>query len=96
MTHAKKVDNNQKEIYAALRQVYATVIDLSGVGKGIPDSLIIYRNQLYLIEIKNGKNGLTKAQKEFFMKVYGCDKIGVVKTPEEALRFIGAINGSKV
>lgn len=41
MTLAKKVDNNQKEIYAALRQVYATVIDLSGVGKGIPDSLII-------------------------------------------------------
>lgn len=91
MSRAKKVDANQSEIVKVLRQVYAKVFDLSGVGEGIPDLLVIFRNQIYLLEIKSGKNGLTAAQKQFFLEVHGCDKIGVVKTPEEALRFIGAI-----
>ena len=92
MTRAKKVDANQTEIIKTLRQAYAKVFDLSGVGKGIPDLLVIYRNQIYLLEIKSGKNGLTKAQEAFFIEAHGCDKVGVARTPEEALRFIGAIS----
>lgn len=92
MKFARKVDSNQKEIIKSLRQVYAKVFDLSGIGQGIPDLMVIYRNQIYLLEVKSGQNGLTKAQEAFFMEAHGCDKVGVVKSPDDALRFIGAIS----
>lgn len=49
---AKRVDVNQKEIVAALRQLGFSVTDLSAVGKGCPDLLAGRHGITYLIEIK--------------------------------------------
>ncbi len=60
---AKRVDVNQKEIVQALRQLGATVTDLSMVGQGCPDLLVGFRLKTYLIEIKrDSKAKLTPAQ----------------------------------
>lgn len=52
---AAKVDRNQAEIVKAFRQIGATVLVLSAVGKGCPDTLIGWRGKNYLVEIKDGE-----------------------------------------
>ena len=49
---AKRVDENQKQIVAALRQLGFSVTDLSAVGKGCPDLLAGKNGITYLLEIK--------------------------------------------
>lgn len=49
---AKRVDVNQKQIVAALRQFGFSVTDLSAVGKGCPDLLAGKHGITYLFEIK--------------------------------------------
>src|SRR5258708_625926 len=66
----RKRDKNQKSIVKALRKVGASVADLADVGNGIPDLLVGYRGQLWLMEIKNpktayGRSGLNKEQLAF-------------------------------
>ena len=79
---------------AAARKIGAKVFVLSNVGE-IPDLLILYPStpsgQLYLIEVKNGKNGLTPTQKKFFDEWGMCPNIGVCNSVDSMLRFIGAI-----
>ena len=63
--HRRKVDGNQREIVAGLRAIGACVIDLSGVGAGVMDLLVIYRRRTHMVELKNldGRgNKLTPAQ----------------------------------
>lgn len=86
-----KVDINQHEIVVALRQVYALVFPLAMVGKGMFDLLVLYRGDLYLLEVKHDKNGLTPAQEKFYAEWGKCKRVGVVRSPDEALKFIGAI-----
>ena len=54
MSYAKRVDENQARIVAALRQMGASVQDLSAVGRGVPDLLVGYHGNNYLLEIKDG------------------------------------------
>ena len=93
--HARRVDNNQNEIVAELRQIGASVIDLSAVGGGVCDLLVGYRRQTYLMEIKNletdyGKRGLNKNQKDLADEWRGS-VIHVVYSKDEALKIIGAL-----
>ena len=53
MRRAARVDRNQAEIVAALRQIGATVQPLHSVGEGCPDLLVGYRGQNWLIEVKD-------------------------------------------
>lgn len=53
MRRAAKVDRNQAEIVAALRQIGATVQPLHAVGQGCPDLLAGFRGVNYLIEVKD-------------------------------------------
>jgi len=85
-----KVDKNQREIVMALRKVGASVIHLHTVGNGCPDLLVGFRGENFLIEVKLGKGKLTPAQKTLHTTWQGL-KIGVARTVEEALSFIGAI-----
>ena len=63
---AKRVDVNQKDIVHALKSFGATVVDLSGVGKGCPDLLVGFNNKTYLIEVKrDGKAKFTPQQLQF-------------------------------
>lgn len=72
MSFAKRVDKNQKDIVDAFRKMGATVIDLSKVGKGIPDLMIGYNNKTALVEIKaDEKKKLTPHQEAFFREWNG-------------------------
>ena len=86
-----KVDVNQKEIVQVIRKAGGLVQILSMVGGGVFDLLVLFRGDLYLIEVKDGKNGLTDAQERFYAEWGSCAKVGIVRTPDEALKFIGAV-----
>lgn len=55
MRQAARVDANQSSIVLALRQIGATVQPLHMVGRGVPDLLIGYRGQNFLLEVKDGR-----------------------------------------
>ena len=87
--YRKKVDKNQKEIVAGLRQVGASVKTLHWVGRGVPDLLVGFRGVNYLIEVKQPGKGFTKAEAEFFNTWRGS--CAVVESLDEALEILGVI-----
>lgn len=92
MRRAAKVDANQTEIVAALSRVGASVQSLHTVGRGVPDLLVGFRGQTYLLEVKNrdGKNKIEETQKEWHRSWKGTPAL-IVESVEQALRAIGAI-----
>lgn len=88
---AAKRDANEPEIIYALTQAGASVSKLSDAG--IPDLLVGFRGETFLIDVKNragrGKR-LTDDQKTFFEDWRG-GKAGIALTIGDALRFIGAV-----
>lgn len=86
---AAKVDANQEEIVKALRQVGAAVQSLAQVGKGCPDLLVSFRDQMYLLEVKAGKGKLREAQAKWHSEWRAA--VFVARSPDDALRAIGAI-----
>ena len=95
MRYAARVDANQIQVVSALRAAGAKVQDLSAVGKGVPDLLCKYQGSFYLIEVKDGQKPpsarkLTPDQVKWHEE-WKCAFLGVVESPDEALRFIGAI-----
>ncbi|MCC6794146.1 MAG: hypothetical protein IT366_03435 [Candidatus Hydrogenedentes bacterium] len=62
MRRAARVDANQGEIVAALRQIGASVQPLHTIGQGCPDLLCARGNNMYLLECKDGKKPPSKQQ----------------------------------
>lgn len=90
--YAKKVDINQKEIVKAFRQLGAVVIDLSKVGKGVPDLIIGFKGNTIFVEIKSSsKAKFTPCQLEFIKEWQG-GKIERVETIDDVVNIINAIN----
>jgi hypothetical protein len=90
---AAKTDANQAEIVATLRMVGATVQPLHAVGGGVPDLLVGFRGQTYLIEVKDGRKPpserrLTPDQVKWHGEWRG--QVAVAEWPEDALSTIGA------
>lgn len=88
MNRAKKVDANQPEIVAGLRQLGASVQILSAVGDGCPDILVGWHGKNVLLEIKDeeqmpSKRKLTPDQEHWHMTWRG--QVAVVKSLAEAL-----------
>ena len=52
-----RTDANQGHIIRAVQKIGGTVVDLSQVGGGVPDILIGFRGNNYLVEIKNPEAG---------------------------------------
>ena len=88
----RKTDANQASIMAALRQVGATVVDLSAVGRGVPDLLVGFRGNTYLLEVKNkaGRNRLTADQDVFLAWWHGVPPV-IVYNENDALIAIDAV-----
>lgn len=86
----RKTDANQASIIAVLREVGASVVDLSAVGKGVPDLMVGYQQVTYLLEVKNvkGRNRTTDHQDVFYAWWRGS-KVHIVRTADEALQAIG-------
>jgi hypothetical protein len=84
---AARVDANQAQIVSALRAAGAYVWII-----GLPvDLLVGYKNQTFLVEIKNGpRKRLTALQEDFFANWSGST-LARIDGPEAALRMIGVI-----
>jgi len=83
---AKRTDANQAEIVAALRQVGAMVVDLHIVGHGCPDLLVVWRDKLYLMEVKTRTGKLNQAERDFAQAVAERGvTVHVVRSPEDTL-----------
>jgi hypothetical protein len=92
MRRAARVDANQPEIVAALRQVGASVQHLHHVGQGCPDILVGFQGINYLMEIKDGskppsRRRLTKDEADWFAQWNG--QASIVENVDDALRVIG-------
>lgn len=86
---ASRVDDNQAEIVAFARALGASVVDLSGVGKGVPDLLIGVPGANDLWEIKDGSKiasaqKLTPAEFEFHQSHRGPKTI--IRSTKDAKR----------
>lgn len=96
MTYAKRVDQNQPRIVAALRKAGRPVQVTSGVGHDFPDILTQHIDcRLVLLELKNperrGKQReLRPGQQAFALKFPGSP-IVKVETEEDALRAVGLL-----
>ena len=84
-----RTDANQSEIVAALRAVGASVVVLSRVGQGCADLSAGFRGSNYFLEVKTDNGKLTPAELEFQQMWRG--HYAIVRTPEEALKAIGAM-----
>lgn len=94
MRRAAKVDDNQAEIVDALRTVGASVQSLAAVGVGVPDLLVGFRLNTYLLEVKDGKKPPSKRELTEDQILWHIDWTGgpcvVVTSVGEALAAIGA------
>jgi hypothetical protein len=88
---AAKVDRNQAEIVAALRQVGATVQHLHTVGQGCPDLLVGFRGVNYLLEVKSSGGCFTPDEQAWHQAWSG--EIHIVYSARAALQVIGALAG---
>jgi Holliday junction resolvase len=95
MRRAAKVDANQEAVVIALRAAGTKVQSLAAIGNGVPDLLCQYEGTFYLIEVKDGRKPpsqrkLTDDQVKWHEE-WKSAFLGVVESPDEALKFIGAI-----
>lgn len=97
MTYAKRTDDNHREVVDEFRKIMpeATVFDLSGAGRGVPDLLIGLDRKNYLFEIKDpakcpSARSLTDAQKEFHEGWQG--QVHVVHSAAEICAILYRIN----
>lgn len=90
MRRAANVDGNQPAIVDALRLAGADVRHLHQVGAGCPDLLVGYRRRAFLLEVKSAE-GTLNAEQLSWHRTWRGPPVAVVRTPEEALRAIGAI-----
>ncbi|SEO78270.1 hypothetical protein [Nitrosovibrio sp. Nv6] len=68
--YGAKKDANHKEIVDAFEKLGACVLDMSTLGSGVPDILVMCKGTPYMVDIKNpktgyGKRGLNQNQKEW-------------------------------
>lgn len=83
--YAAKRDKNEADIVRVLEYVGATVTPLSD--KGVPDLLVGYDGENYLLEVKDKRGTLTSDQVEWHEAWAGS--VQVVRDADEALRAIG-------
>ena len=91
--YASRKDGNQSEIIKGLRQIGAKVHVLDG--KGIGDLLVGFRNELSVLELKDGNKPLSQRKRRPSQKKFHDDwqgyRIYKVESIEEALKVIGAV-----
>lgn len=96
MRQDARKDANQDQIIADLRRsdIGASVAVTHQLGNGVPDIVVGFRGENFLIEIKDGSKPpsarrLTPDEKDFHMGWQG--QIDVANDLDDVLRIIGAI-----
>ena len=90
LMRAKRVDVNQKEIVAALRQLGFSVTDLSAVGKGCPDILAGKNGVTYLFEIKRDSKAKFTEQQIEWQKEWNGGIFARIEVINDVLQLISA------
>jgi Holliday junction resolvase len=85
---AKRVDANQKDICHALKTFGASIVDLSGVGKGCPDLLIGFKGKTYLIEIKRNSTAKFTPQQLQFNESWTGGIIARIENIDQAIALL--------
>jgi hypothetical protein len=86
-----KRDKNENVIIEALRMAGAFVTSLSD--KGIPDLLVIFRGNVFFLEVKSDGGRLTTHQVAWHAEALNHGvKVHIVKSVHDALLAIGAID----
>ena len=83
----KRVDTNQSEIVAALRQAGCTVQHLHELGQGCPDIVVGCRGRNYLLEIKSSSEAKLTPHELWWHKVWK-GQVARVDTVDEALAVV--------
>lgn len=87
MGYAKKVDDNQREIVEAFRKAGCDVIDLSAVGRGVPDLLVSTKRRMCLVEVKGKRGRLNDRQGAWWLSWLGKPPV-IIRSAEEALDLV--------
>lgn len=92
MRRAARVDENQENVVKALRAVGASVQTLAAVGKGVPDLLVGYQGQTFLLEVKDGQKPPSERRLTEDQLIWHCawrgGPLAVVDSVDAALRVI--------
>lgn len=83
-----RTDNNQNEIVAALKAIFATVQTLTNVGDGCPDLLVGFQGKNYLMEIKQNDKACKLSQGQVKWHAIWMGQVAVVRTPDEAVHIV--------
>lgn len=91
-----RLDDNQREVAAALRAAGCLVLSLADLGYGAPDLLVQAHGRLVLLEIKDGRKPpsarkLTRYEQQFQQLGWRVD---VVESVRDALIAVGCTGRS--
>jgi Holliday junction resolvase len=84
-------DANQQQIVSALRAIGASVAITSGAGYGLPDLLVGWKGETYLLEVKNraGRGVKLSDAEQHFVTHWQGRPVAIVETSADALRALG-------
>lgn len=85
-------DKNHSAIVDTIRRVGGHVLDISYLGQGMPDLVVLTRKGIQLAEIKNpanayGKRGLTRLQRKWANEWRGSP-VYVLRTDDDAINLV--------
>lgn len=98
--YGAKKDANHKEIVGAFQKMGAAVMDLSTLGRGVPDLVVWCQSSWHLVDVKNpktgyGRRGLNERQKEWALEWKG-GPVYLISTVEQAVDLVnGRLEGLK-
>jgi len=91
--YARRIDDNQNEVVAALRKIGATVRIITQ-GDGLPDLLVGFQGRTYLMELKDGNKPpsarrLTEAEEKFH-STWAGGSLYIVTSAQQAVDILMA------
>lgn len=96
MRRRARTDANHREIVEFFRSAGASVVDLSPMGRGVPDLLVGYQHQTVLVEVKDGSKPPSKQQHTklqlLFMKLWRGGPVSTIRDIEGAQTLLRALS----
>lgn len=96
--YGAKKDANHAELVGVFEDLGVPILDLSAIGRGLPDAIANDRGTLHLVEIKNpqtsyGKRGLNKNQAAWAKQWGGL--VNIVRTKDDVVALVNSWRRAK-
>jgi Holliday junction resolvase len=85
---AARTDSNHREVIDTLRQLGAVVLDLSAVGRGVADAVVLIGKHVVFVEIKTARGKLTPEQEKWHQEGW---PVRVIRSVDEAIQMVQAM-----